>query len=145
MSGMLCDDQRSDVCFVSGCIHHMRTEIAFKEIARILKPGGKFAAIEPWKAPGYTLGTKLFGKSEPNPFCTPMTSERLQPLHAAFSWANAVHHGTLTRYPLIVASKAGFRLPIPKAEWVTRADDAVCDCLPFARKFGSGLSLLATK
>jgi len=135
----------ADVCFVSGCIHHMRTEVAFQEIARILKPGGKFTAIEPWKAPGYTFGTKLFGKSEPNPFCTPMTAERLRPLEKAFSWAKAIHHGALTRYPSIVASKAGFKLSVPRAEWVTRVDDAICDCVPYARKFGSGLSLLATK
>jgi uncharacterized protein YbaR (Trm112 family) len=135
----------ADVCFVSGCIHHMRTEIAFKEIARILKPGGKFTAIEPWKAPGYALGTKIFGKSEPNPYCSPITAERLKPLHAAFSWATAIHHGAITRYPSIVASKAGLKLSIPRAEWVTKVDDAICDCLPGVRQFGSGISLLATK
>lgn len=139
------DDEYADVCFVGGCIHHMRTEIAFKEIARILRPGGKFAAIEPWKAPGYTLGTKIFGKREANPFCSPMTAERVRPLKGFFSSVNVIHHGALTRYPTIVAQKAGLRLSLPRAEWITRLDDAVCDCIPGARNFGSGLCLLATK
>ena len=139
------EDEYADVCYVGGCIHHMRTEIASKEIARILRQGGKLAAIEPWKAPGYSLGTKIFGKREANPFCSPMTAERLRPFREAFSSVKAVHHGALTRYPTIVAQKAGFRLSIPQAEWVTRMDDAVCDCIPGARSLGSGLCLLATK
>jgi uncharacterized protein YbaR (Trm112 family)/SAM-dependent methyltransferase len=134
-----------DVCFVGGCIHHMRTEIAFKEISRVLSSGGKFAAIEPWKAPGYVLGTKLFGKREANPFCSPLTKDRLRSFQSAFTSADCVHHGSFTRYPAIVAQKAGLRLSVPKAEWVTRVDDAICDCIPFARKIGSGIALLATK
>jgi uncharacterized protein YbaR (Trm112 family) len=49
------EDCHVDACYVGGCVHHMRTEVAFLEMARILTPGGKFAAIEPWRAPGYTL------------------------------------------------------------------------------------------
>ena len=33
-----------DVCYVGGCVHHMRTEIAFPEIARVLRSAGKFVA-----------------------------------------------------------------------------------------------------
>lgn len=139
------EDGYADVCFVGGCVHHMRTEIAFKELARVLSSGGKFAAIEPWKAPGYTLGVKLFGKRESNPFCSPLTKERVRPFRSTFTSADCVHHGSISRYPLIVAQKAGLMLSVPRAEWVTRVDDAICDCIPFARQFGSGVALLATK
>ncbi|WP_354225981.1 methyltransferase domain-containing protein [Bradyrhizobium sp. F1.4.3] len=138
-------DQYADVCFVGGCVHHMRTDIAMPEIARILKPGGKFAAIEPWKAPGYTIGTAIFGKREANPFCSPITEQRVKPFFASFKSADCIHHGSFTRYPSIVAQKAGLMLSVPKAEWVTRIDDAICDCIPFARKMGSAIALLATK
>ena len=134
-----------DVCHVGGCVHHMRTEVAFLEIARILRPRGKFAAIEPWRAPGYALGTKIFGKREPNAFCSPLDKDRLSPIYTAFSRAEYVQHGSLTRYPSIVAQKAGMVFSVPRAAWVADIDDAVCNCIPFARKLGSGVALLATK
>jgi uncharacterized protein YbaR (Trm112 family)/SAM-dependent methyltransferase len=139
------EDRYVNVCFVGGCVHHMRTEVAFLEMARILTPGGKFAAIEPWRAPGYTLGTKIFGKREPNAFCSPLDKARLSPIYKAFADARYVQHGSLTRYPSIVAQKAGIVLSVPQATWVADVDDAICNCIPFARKLGSGVALLATK
>jgi SAM-dependent methyltransferase/uncharacterized protein YbaR (Trm112 family) len=139
------EDCHVDVCYVGGCIHHMRTEVAFLEIARILTPDGKFAAIEPWRAPGYALGTKIFGKREPNAFCSPLDKDRVSPIYNAFSHAEYVQHGSLTRYPSIVAQKAGIVLSVPRAAWVADIDDTICNCIPFARKLGSGVALLATK
>jgi len=139
------EDRHVDACYVGGCVHHMRTEVAFSEMARILTPGGKFAAIEPWRAPGYSLGTKIFGKREPNAFCSPLDKGRLSPIYRAFSNAGYVQHGSLTRYPSIVAQKAGIVLSVPQAAWVADVDDAICNCIPFARKLGSGVALLATK
>jgi ubiquinone/menaquinone biosynthesis C-methylase UbiE/uncharacterized protein YbaR (Trm112 family) len=139
------EDRHVDVCYVGGCVHHMRTEVAFLEMARILTPGGKFAAIEPWRAPGYTLGTKIFGKREPNAFCSPLDKARVSPIYKAFADAKYVQHGSLTRYPAIVAQKAGIVLSVPRAAWVADVDDAICNCIPFARKLGSGVALLATK
>jgi ubiquinone/menaquinone biosynthesis C-methylase UbiE/uncharacterized protein YbaR (Trm112 family) len=138
-------DSYVDACYVGGCVHHMRTDVAFSEISRILSPGGKFAAIEPWRAPGYSIGTKLFGKREPNAFCSPLDKLRVAPIFGAFSEASVIQHGALSRYPAIVASKAGISLSIPKAEWVADVDDAICNCIPFARRMGSGVALLATK
>src|ERR1700722_8523221 len=77
-------DASVDVAYSGGCVHHMRTEIAFPEIARILRPGGRFAAIEPWLAPFYRVGTRLLGKREANPFCSPITAARAAPLFDAF-------------------------------------------------------------
>jgi len=139
------EDCYVDVCYVGGCVHHMRTEVAFLEIARILTPRGKFAAIEPWRAPGYTLGTRIFGKREPNAFCSPLDKDRVAPIFRAFSNAQYVQHGSLTRYPSIVAQKAGIVLSVPHAAWVADIDDTICNCIPFARKLGSGVALLATK
>jgi uncharacterized protein YbaR (Trm112 family)/ubiquinone/menaquinone biosynthesis C-methylase UbiE len=139
------EDCHVDVCYVGGCVHHMRTEVAFLEIARILMPGGKFAAIEPWRAPGYMLGTRIFGKREPNAFCSPLDKGRMSPIYNAFSNAEYIQHGSLTRYPSIVAQKAGIVLSVPRAAWVADIDDTICNCIPFARKLGSGVALLATK
>ena len=139
------EDSYVDVCYIGGCLHHMRTEIALPEIARILTPDGKFAAIEPWRAPGYSLGTKIFGKREPNAFCSPLDKSRIAPLFGAFRRAECTQHGSLTRYPSIVAQKAGIKLSVPQAAWITDVDDAICNCIPFARKLGSGMAVLATK
>jgi hypothetical protein len=139
------EDCYLDICHVGGCVHHMRTEVAFLEIARILKPGGKFAAIEPWRAPGYGWGTKLFGKREPNAFCSPLDKVRVSSIYSAFRNAACIQHGSLTRYPSIVAQKAGIVLSVPRAAWVAEMDDAICNCIPYARKLGSGVALLATK
>lgn len=138
-------DSYVDVCFSGGCVHHMRTEVAFAEMARILTPGGKFAAVEPWKAPGHVLGTKIFGKRERGVFCKPLTSERVTPFFSAFSKAECARNGTFTRYPAIVAEKAGMRFSVPVAKFMADVDAKVCNCLPFARHFGSGVALLGTK
>lgn len=138
-------DDYFDVCYVGSCVHHMRTEFAFAEISRILRSGGKFAAIEPWRTPLYSIGIKLFGKREPDVHCRPMTKERVAPMYGAFSSARYVQHGALTRYPAIVAQKAGLFLSARTSRQLTALDDAICSFIPFGRKMGSGVALLATK
>jgi SAM-dependent methyltransferase len=133
-----------DLAFSGGCVHHMATELAFPEVARVLRPGGKFAALEPWRAPLYSLGTKVFGKRESNPFCRPLTPARVAPLFEAFSSAKYVQHGALTRYPMLALQKFGARFSIKTAWTVGRIDDRVCSCIPGLRRFGSGVALLAT-
>ena len=138
------DDATFDVVFSAGCIHHMTTELAFPEIARVLRPGGRFAAIEPWRAPLYAIGTRIFGKRERNAFCRPLTRERVAPLFDAFAHASIVQHGALTRYPMLAAEKLGARFS-PSAAWrVGRVDDAICSLLGL-RRFGSSIALLGTK
>jgi SAM-dependent methyltransferase len=133
-----------DVAFSGGCVHHMRTEIAFPEIARVLRAGGRFAAMEPWRAPFYGVGTRLLGKREANPFCRPMTAARAAPLFAAFHNARCELHGTLTRYPMLGLQKFGVITPIDRAWQIGRFDDRLCSLLGL-RRFGSGVALLATK
>jgi ubiquinone/menaquinone biosynthesis C-methylase UbiE/uncharacterized protein YbaR (Trm112 family) len=137
-------DASVDVAFSAGCVHHMRTEIAFPEIARVLRPGGRFAAIEPWRAPFYEIGTRLLGKREANAFCRPLTAQRVAPLFDAFKSAHYELHGTLTRYPMLGLQKFGLTMPLDAAWSIGRADDALCSVLGL-RRFGSGVALLATK
>jgi uncharacterized protein YbaR (Trm112 family)/SAM-dependent methyltransferase len=137
-------DSSVDIAWSGGCVHHMRTEIAFPEIARILRPGGRFAAIEPWLAPFYRVGTRLLGKREDNPFCSPITAERAAPLFDAFAEARCELHGTLTRYPMLGLQKFGLDTPLERAWRIGRADDRLCSLLGL-RRFGSGVALLARK
>ncbi len=133
-----------DGVFAGGCLHHMLTDIALPEAARVLKEGGKFSAVEPWRAPLYSIGTKLLGQRE-HAHCKPLTDDRLRPLESSFSTMSVVGHGTLTRYPLIALGKLG--LPIKKSvPWhLGKIDDAVCSIIPGARRLGSSVAVLATK
>jgi uncharacterized protein YbaR (Trm112 family) len=138
-------DASFDLAFSGGSVHHMTTELAFPEIARVLRSGGKFAAIEPWRAPLYALGTKIFGKREANPFCRPLTRERVAPLFKAFARAAYVQHGALTRYPMLAMQQLGARISRETAWTIGRADDRLCSLIPLLKRFGSGVALLATK
>jgi ubiquinone/menaquinone biosynthesis C-methylase UbiE len=138
-------DASMDIVFSGGCVHHLRTEIAFSETARVLRRDGRFAAIEPWRAPLYTLGTRVFGKREANAFCRPLTPDRVAPLYTAFREARCIQHGTLTRYPMLALERFGVRIPT-RVSWVlSRADDWFCGWIPGLRRWGSGVALLATK
>ncbi len=133
-----------DGIFTGGCLHHTVTELALPEAARVLKPGGRFAAAEPWQAPLYAIGTKVLGKRE-DAYCRPLTSERLKSLDISFSSTSLIRHGTLTRYPLLALEKFG--IPINKAlPWhAGKMDDAISSLIPGMRKMGSSISVLGTK
>jgi uncharacterized protein YbaR (Trm112 family)/SAM-dependent methyltransferase len=135
-------DQSFDRVYSGGCIHHMITARAFPEIRRVLKPGGKFAAIEPWRAPMYRVGTKLFGKRERGVNCRPMEVERVRPLFHTFDSASVLHHGTFTRYPLIALGKLGIRPRSETVDRITRFDDRLATRSSL-RKYGSSVALLA--
>lgn len=133
-----------DGVFAGGCLHHMQTELALPEAARVLRKGGRFAAVEPWRAPLYAIGTKILGKRE-DAYCTPLTGARLALLDKSFTWSRRIQHGTLTRYPLIALEK--FRIPVSKSiPWyLGKLDDAVSSVLPGARQMGSSVAVLGEK
>jgi len=133
-----------DVIYSSGCVHHMVTERAFGQFNRTLRSGGRFAAVEPWRAPLYALGTRVFGKREANPFCRPLTAERVAPLFTAFAHARGVQHGSLSRYAMLAIEKSGVRFPMSVAQSIGRADDTVSS-LCGLRRFGSSVALMASK
>ncbi len=128
---------------VSGsCLHHMQTERAIPECARILSAHGKFAAWDPWRSPFYGIGTRVFGKREVEVNCRPITAARAQPLEEAFDTATVVHHGALTRYFLIALYKMRIRLSEPTVSSIIRIDDFVSAWLPGLRRTGSSVALL---
>jgi SAM-dependent methyltransferase/uncharacterized protein YbaR (Trm112 family) len=137
-------DESIDAIWAGGSVHHMVTELAFPEIARILRPGGRFASIEPWRAPLYGIGTRILGKREPDVHCRPMTSARLEPFFSAFDEAQVIHHGSLTRYPLIALERLGHSVKISTAWRINAIDDFLCSAIPPLRRIGSGLALLGS-
>lgn len=138
-------DNAFDGIYCGGCLHHMQTEIALPEISRVLTPGGAFAAVEPWKAPLYTLGTTLFGKRERGAFCRPLTQARIAPLKDTFADHAVIQHGTLTRYPLLALAKLGLSSSMQTVWRLNRMDDALCSLLPGFRRMGSSVVCLGRK
>ena len=137
-------DESVDAIWAGGSVHHMVTELSFPEIARILRPGGRFASIEPWRAPLYGIGTRILGKREPDVHCRPMTSTRSAPLFSAFDEANVIHHGSLTRYPLIALERLGHSVKISTAWRINAVDDFLCSLVPPLRRIGSSVALLGS-
>ena len=138
-------DATFDVVYSGGCVHHMVTSLALPEAARVLKEGGRFAAIEPWRAPFYSLGTRVFGKREDNVFCRPLDRQRVAPLKTAFNWSNTIQHGTFVRYFLIAMKKLGVKLSLMTVWRLIRIDDSLSSLVPGMRRLGSSIALLGTK
>lgn len=136
-------DEAFDAVYSDSCVHHMVTELAAAECRRTLGPGGRFAAVEPWRAPFYRWGIKIFGKREKGVHCQPMTSERAAPFFAAFEEASVAHHGALTRYPLLALAQLGLELRPQQVYRITKVDDACCSVLPRVRRMGSSSAILA--
>lgn len=138
-------DATFDVVYSGGCVHHMVTSLALPEAARVLKGGGRFAAIEPWRAPFYSFGTRVFGKREENVFCRPLDRQRVAPLKTAFGWSSTVQHGTFARYFLIALKKLGVKLSLMTVWRLIRIDDSISSLVPGLRRLGSSIALLGTK
>ncbi len=137
-------DGSFDGIYAGGCLHHMVTDMALPEVARVLKPGGRFAAVEPWKTPIYDLGIRVFGKREANSYCRPLTPERVAPMSGAFANARISHHGAILRYPLIVLSKFGLSVGVRSGLRLQTLDDAISSFLRI-RHFGGSVAVIATK
>ena len=133
-----------DRVFVGGSLHHMQTELAIPEAARVLREGGKFAAVEPWRAPLYAIGTKILGKRE-DAYCTPLTAKRVGPMNAAFRNSNTVQHGTITRYAFLALTKFGINVNKRFPWYAGKVDDAICSIVPGMREMGSSIAVLGDK
>ncbi len=143
-----------DGVFVNGSLHHTVIASAVEECARVLAPGGRFAAVEPWQAPLYRIGTKLLGRREDTRIfgkrvdvaCKVLNADRAAPFLACSSLAEAriVHHGALTRYALLGVDKLGLHLQLPTVWKMCRIDDALSSVAPWVRDSGSISVLLAT-
>jgi SAM-dependent methyltransferase/uncharacterized protein YbaR (Trm112 family) len=137
-------DATFDGIYSGGCVHHTITERALPEAARVLRPGGRFAAVDPWRTLIYGVGTAIFGKREAGVSCRPLTGARIAPLFKAFDRARAVRHGALTRYPLIVLGKVGRPVPLDAAWEIFRVDDAISNALHLTG-LASSVALLAER
>ena len=82
-----------DAVYSGGCVHHMTTELAMPEIARVLKPGGRFSCMDPWRAPLYAIGTKILGKREVSVFCRPLTRRGLRHFSQALAKRRRLNTG----------------------------------------------------
>jgi SAM-dependent methyltransferase/uncharacterized protein YbaR (Trm112 family) len=148
-------DASFTAAFSAGTIHHTITSLSFAEASRVLGEGGRFSAVEPWRAPLYGLGTCLLGKnhrdkvgirrgsSDASVFCRPLTEGRLNGLDA-FPRYRVCHHGALTRYPILGIEKFGCRLNLRQAWWLLKVDDYVSSLIPGLRARGSCVTLLAS-
>jgi SAM-dependent methyltransferase len=137
-------DHSFDIIYSSGCAHHFETQRAFPEIARVLRPSGRFAAVEPWRAPFYSLGIHIFGKREKEVNCRPLTRERIGDLSDWFSFHELRQHGTFLRYPMIALAKLGVMIPLSVAWWLFSIDDGLSSLL-HVRSYGSCAAILAEK
>lgn len=131
---------------VSGsCLHHTEVADALPEIRRILSPGGRFAAWDPWRSPLYQMGITVFGKRERGVNCKPLESNRLTNLKEVFPLSEIHLYGSVYRYPSLVAEKFGYHPPIERLHDWAELDEKICVKVPKLRKLASCVAVLATK
>lgn len=145
-------DHSIDVISSHGCMHHMQLDIALAEYERVLSPGGKFIATDPWRAPLYGFGTALLGKQEQqllkrdqSIFCRPITAERLASLAVHFPEHIVENHGPLLRYPLIALSKFGIKFSQERLCQLAALDDRLGNAIGLKPHWGSSLLFGGTK
>jgi uncharacterized protein YbaR (Trm112 family)/SAM-dependent methyltransferase len=131
--------------YSGGCVHHFVLAHAMPELRRILTNKGKLVAVDPWKAPFYTIGTTIFGQREKEVKCKPLDSTRLSPFFASFEEAEVVHHGALSRYFLLALDKIGLTMGLTTATAIMRLDDWFCDTFSCGRDYGSSVCLIGKK
>lgn len=117
-----------DSAFSIGCFHHMRLEYVADELHRLLKPGGRFSGLDPYRTALHSVGTSILGKSDPSVHCQPFTAARLAPLRQRFPHMTASRHGPLLRYLCLGLEKIlGGSLPlansVPAMLSLARADE----------------------
>ncbi len=138
-------DSVFDGIYSGSCVHHMVTEVAFPEAARILKDGGAFASVDPWRTPFYQMGITVFGKREAV-HCRPLTKQRIAPFSNAFTDSKVMQHGSLTRHLLLALNKLGLSSSLRTVWNLNSIDDRLCSWLPgFRSKMGSSIALLGKK
>jgi SAM-dependent methyltransferase len=133
-----------DAIVSGGCLHHTKVTEALLDVRRVLRPGGRFAAWDPWHARLYDLGISVFGKREAV-MCHPLDPIRLADLIEVFPVSELRLHGALTRYPAIVLCKFGVHPSIRTLHKMTLLDDRVSNRIPALRRNGSSVAVLTTK
>ncbi len=128
-----------DAIYSGGCLHHMRTDMAFAEMYRVLKSGGRFACVDPWKTLLHAIGTSILGRREANVFCRPIDHDRLEPINL-FKKHQVSRHGPLFRYFFLGVEKlSGITLSPMAMMKITRIDDAIGRLTGRANPFGGSI------
>jgi len=128
-----------DRIYSGGCLHHMRTEMAFAELSRILTPGGRFACVDPWKTVLHRVGTRIFGKREAGIFCRPIDPDRLAPLSSSFQNSTVNRHGPFLRYVFLALEKFGLRLSPRTMMRIMHLDNRSGSLLGLTQSFGGSI------
>lgn len=134
-----------DLIYSGGCFHHMRLENVASQLHRVLKEGGKFSGVDPWKTPLHTVGTKVIGKRETSVYCRPITAERLAPIQARFHDMIVNRHGPFLRYVFLGLEKAHITLSTPTMMKVMYFDDLLGWPLSLKDKYGGSLVIAGTR
>lgn len=137
-------DQLFDRIYSGGCFHHMRLEFASIQLKRVLKTGGRFSGVDPWKTPLHTIGTCIIGKREKSVFCKPITPERLAPVEKTFTDIKTTRHGPILRYLFLALEKLGVKYSIPTMLKIGKIDDAIGKNLRI-NNYGGSLMIAGTK
>lgn len=132
-----------DAVYTQGCLHHWVVDRAVPELVRVLRGGGVFAAVEPWRGPFYGIGTKVLGKRDPAVQCVVLEADRIQPFLAAFEDREVRHYGALTRYPMLALSKAGVRPGRDRLWRLAEREEVLTARWPRLRDTGSSVALLS--
>lgn len=139
-------DSIFDGIYLGGSLHHTVTSMSLPEASRVLKSGGRFAAIEPWRTPIYGIGTRILGKREREIQCQPLTPDRVAPVYSSFKSAELRHYGAFTRYVLIMLDRFGLKFGLKTVWNIFKADDAVGGLItPVKNIFGGSVAVLAGK
>lgn len=135
--------QTLDVVYAQGSLHHVATDGALLECARVLRPGGAFASVDPWRTPIYRIGTAILGKNEPEVSCQPLTRARVGPAYEAFADVRVSRHGALTRYTFVLLRRLGITVGVRRAWRLARLDDRIAAAIPPLRPFASSVVVRA--
>jgi SAM-dependent methyltransferase len=125
-----------DAIYAPGSLHHMDVERALHEIDRVLVSRGRFAAVDPWRAPGYQLGIRIFGKQEPEVPCRPLILSRFG------AWTHRPglaikRFGPVLRYPVLAISHLGVDVSASQRRRLADADERLAQLIPALRRIGS--------
>lgn len=126
------------------CLHHTDVAQALREARRVLRPGGRFAAADPWHARLHGFSRAVFDRQQPGLECSPLDAHRLAELPSLFTWSQVRLHGALVRYPAIALLRLGVPLRRPLIERLTDYDDRVSAHSAVLRRNGSAAAVLAT-
>lgn len=136
-----------DVISSHGCMHHMRLDLTFPELRRVLRKGGRFIATDPWRTPLYGPGTWILGQREQglfnrdiSVFCRPITPQRLETLSESFPSHTVSNHGPILRYALIALNKLfGIRFSQQTLYKLALLDDRMGSALGLRSSWGSSV------